>query len=178
MAEKRTLARPYAKAIFELAKKENRFDKWSEMLSLLCLMVEDKRVEKLLGDPTQNPQAISEFFLGIVADAIDEQGKNLLQTLAYRKRLMLLPDIKALYEIFQEEAQRVLTVNCTTAIPLTDLQQQQFIDVLNKRFERKVKMSCDVDPNLMGGFLLKAGDTVIDGSVRGQLMKLKEIMGG
>jgi len=181
MAEKRTIARPYAKAIFELAKQEHRFDKWSDMLDLLRLIVEDKQVKKLLRDPTLGPKTIAEFFLSVIKStgkSLDEQGKNLLYALTLRKRLTLLPEIKFLYESFQDEALRILKVNCTTTIPLSKEEQQQYVEILSKRFERKIKMSCDVDPNLIGGFQLKAGDTVIDGSIHGQLMQLKEMMGG
>lgn len=177
MTEKRTLARPYAKAIFEMAFRDKNFEVWSNMLTVLCMIAEDERVKRLLSNPTLNPEVLSDFFIMVASGALDEPGKNLLRTLAEKRRLKLLPDIKVLYEVFREEAEKILPVTCITAIPLSDEQKKGFIEVLSKRFGRTIELSCEVDPNLVGGFFLKAGDTVIDGSVRGQLKQLKEIMG-
>lgn len=177
MSEKRTLARPYAKAIFEMALQSKNFEAWSSMLTVLCMIIEDERVQRLLNNPTINPEILSEFFMMVASGALDEAGKNLLNTLAQKKRLKLLPDIKILYETFREEAEKILPVTCITAVPLSETQKKGFIEVLTKRFGRTIELSCEVNPELVGGFFIKAGDTIIDGSVRGQLQQLKDIMG-
>lgn len=179
MTEKLTTARPYAKAIFELALNEESFSTWSAMLALLCFIAEDKRVKRKLRDITLDPHQLSDFFLSVAVGRLNEQGENLLKILALRRRLILLPEIKSLFERYRASARNTLQVQCTTMIPLSETQKQHFIEALSKRFKRTVTMECEVDPTLIGGFLLKAGDTdtVIDGSVRGQLMQLKETMG-
>lgn len=178
MIEKKTLARPYAKAIFELAVKEQTLEPWSQQLELLCRIVENHRVGKLLINPEIGASDLADFFIDVAGSLLTAQGKNLVKLLARYHRLILLSEITALYEHYKLEAERILPVDCVTAVPLTETEKQHFVDVLNKKLERKIQLSCKVNKDLLGGFLLKANDVILDGSVRGQLLRLKEKMEG
>lgn len=178
MVEKTTLARPYAKAIFELATESRNFDEWSNTLKLLKIIVEHDRVKRMLHDTSQNTQKMAEFFISVAGENLNEQGKNLVRTLASRRRLIILPEIEYLYTFFRNQAENILPAICITAIPLSKQQKEKFIEDFSKKFERKVEMSFQVRETMIGGFIVKAGDTIVDGTVRGQLKELKEIMSG
>lgn len=178
MAENSTLARPYAKAIFEIAFSNNQFDKWSLMLSTLSLIVKDKGMEKILPNYTLNPSKVAELIIGIAEKSLDDYGKNLVKILALRRRLRILPEIETLFEVMRANAENTIKVECVSAVPLSEAQKKRFTETLEKSFKKKVKMECNVEPSLMGGFVIRAGDKVIDGSIVGQLTQLKETMGG
>jgi F-type H+-transporting ATPase subunit delta len=178
MVEKMTLARPYVKAIFEMAMEDNALEAWSNMLSTLAFIAEDEQVKKILNDPTHAVKDNETLFLSICAKILNDYGKNLLHTLAQRKRLNILPEIFSLFEEKRQEAENVLTVDFASKIPLTKKQHEGFVKKLEKQFGRHIDMQCRIESDLLGGFLIKAGDVVIDGSVRGQLLNLKEMMGG
>lgn len=178
MVEKRTQARPYAKAIFELASQFKNYQEWSNMLKTLTFIAENDQVKRLLHDTSQSPQKVAEFFISVAGSNLDEYGKNLVRTLASGRRLIILPEIQSLYESFRNQAENILPAICFTAVPLSNQQKEQFIEDLSKRFDRKIQMTFHIQDSLIGGFLIKAGDTVIDGSVRGQLKQLKETMSG
>jgi F-type H+-transporting ATPase subunit delta len=178
MVEKATLARPYAKAIFELALRDNAFEEWSKMLMFLSIVVRDERVNQLLQNVTVKAAVLKDFFLNIGEETLNAYGRNLVQTLAERRRFALLPEIAAAYEQKREENENILTAKCVSKIPLTKVQSEKLTNSLQEYFGRTMKMHYHIDPSLTGGYLIQAGDTVIDGTVSGQLMKLKEIMGG
>jgi F-type H+-transporting ATPase subunit delta len=171
MAEKVTIARPYAKAAFEYAREQGRFAPWSQMLSQAGAVVADPRVARLLLNPRVTPADL----VGLIADvggALDEQMRNFLDTLAQNRRLGLLPEIAASYELLRAEVENVADVHVTSAAPLDDAQRQRLLAALKKRMQREVRLHCDVDATLIGGAIVRAGDFVIDGSLRSGLDRL------
>lgn len=178
MAEKNTLARPYAKAVFEIAKAEGDYEKWSTLLRTLTEVASDDRVLKLLSDFTIPAQELADLFIGICDKILTESGKNLIKILSMNRRLGILPEITLFYETLRREAEQTLQVECISAVPLSDPQKKNFAHILTERLQRSVKMACHVDPKLIGGFVVRAGDVVVDGSIKGQLIRLKEAMGG
>jgi len=96
--------------------------------------------------------------------------------LARNKRLHLLPEISAQYEMLRAQAESSLDVEVVSAYPLDDAERSRMVEVLKRRFERDIQLTSRVDANLMGGVVIRAGDTVIDGSVRGKLEKLAETL--
>ena len=177
MAERITIARPYAKAVFQLASGQKRLAPWSGALAAAAAVVQDERVAALIGSPAVTPAQLAEFTSGVAVAAVgeagfDEQAKNFIATLAANRRLDLLPEIAARYEQLRAEAERVIDVTVTSAVALSDAQRAAITRALGKRLEREVRLHCSLDPALIGGAVVRAGDLVIDGSVRAGLSQL------
>ena len=174
MAEIATLARPYANAVFDLARSIDRLAQWSPMLALLARAVETDEVRALIAEPSLTPPAKAHQLIGVVRDNIDDRCRRFVQVLADNQRLDLLPEISAQYEALKAEAEQTLDVEITTAVQLTERQFDTYTEALRRRFEQDVNINVEVDPGLVGGAVIRAGDTVIDGSVRGRLTRLVE----
>lgn len=172
MAEKRTIARPYAKALFELALEQKKLGAWSKALALLAAVASDERVKKLLVSPHVTPAELADLLIGIAGDALDEQGRNSIRVLAASRRLGFLPEIAALFEKLKAQAENTADVTVISATPLNDEQKRQYSAAMQKRLKRDVRLHCEVDPTLLGGAILRADDLVIDGSLRGRLERL------
>jgi F-type H+-transporting ATPase subunit delta len=175
MAELSTVARPYAKAAFEYALSQGKLAEWSKMLGLTAQAVSDSAVQNVLG----NPGISQEQKAGIISDIcpdLDENGKNFVQTLSEVGRLTLFPQIAEQFETLKAEQEKTVEVEITSAYELTSEQQTNLAQALQKRLNREIKIQTQVDKSLIGGVLIHAGDTVIDGSVRGKLAKLAESM--
>jgi len=169
MADKSTIARPYAKAAFEEARDNGRLGPWSEALRTAAAVVSDPRVEELLGNPRVTPQELAALVSGIAGAKLDEEGRNFVRTIADNRRLALLPQISARFDELKDEAERVIDVTVTSAAPLDDGQQAKLASALERRLGRSIRLQCATDPALIGGAVLRAGDLVIDGSLRGRL---------
>lgn len=174
MAELATLARPYANAVFEVAKSGNELDIWSRMLGLLAAAVRNDAVQLLLADPEIEEVQKAYRLSAICGDELNDRGRRFVQVLAANKRLVLLPDISELFETLRAEEQSILDVTVTSAYALSDGEAEKLKSALARRFQREVNMTSDVDASLIGGAVIRAGDTIIDGSVRGKLGKLAE----
>src|SRR5690606_31769255 len=176
MAEKATIARPYAKAAFEFAEQQGAFERWSSVLAAGAAVVADERVEKLLSSPRVSPEELVELITEAAGDAVDEHARNFLATLADNRRLALLPETAVQYEVLRAEVENVADVRIISAVPLSDFQQQRFSTALKKRLQRDVRLHCEVDPSLVGGAIVRAGDFVIDGSLKSRLERLADAM--
>ena len=172
MAEAITIARPYAQAVFNLASKQHRLREWSDMLSLLAGIADDPAMSELIDSPRLTEARLAGLFIEIGADLLDEKGRNFVRLLADNRRLDLLPEIAALFEIQRREAEGVIKAELVTAFPASEAQQALIIESLRKRLDRDVELSCTTDATLLGGAIIRAGDLVIDGSVRGKLERL------
>jgi F-type H+-transporting ATPase subunit delta len=170
MAEKVTLAGPYAKAAFEAARDGKDFARWSEMLAAAAATVADARVVKLLSSPRVSPADLVELIAE--ASRADERGRNFLNTLAINRRLAVLPEVAAIYEELRAEVENVTDVNITSAVQLDEAQRTRLAAALKKRLKREVRLHCDVDAGLIGGAVVRAGDFVIDGSLKARLERL------
>lgn len=177
MAELLTLARPYAKAVFNLAQENKDFDAWSDKLALLSLVSENPDITELCGNPKVTTDEIVSVYQDVGGNIVDELAANLLRLLAHNSRLGLLPEIFALYEGLKVEHLRSINVELTSAVTLSEKQVVSFTDKLKARFSREVNLTCLVDPSLVGGAIIRAGDKVIDGSVRGKLYQMAEELG-
>ena len=172
MAEKVTIARPYARAAFGFAQEHKAFAKWSELLANASAVVADERVARLLSSPAVTPAQLVELIGGSTGVALDEHGKNFLNTLAQNRRLGLLPEIAAMYEILRADVENIADVQITSAVALSDAQRDRLSAALNKRLKREVRLHCDVDSALLGGAVVRSGDLVIDGSLKAGLERL------
>ncbi len=174
MAEIATLARPYANAVFDIAKSAGDLDRWSRSLGFLATASADEQIKILLDAPEVSEQRKAHQLIEVCGDELTEAAKKFVQVLAKNKRL---PLIEAIFEQFEELRaleQQSLDVQVTSAFPLTDAEGQNLASALAKKFEKEVHLTSDIDESLIGGVVIRAGDMVIDGSVRGKLSKLAE----
>lgn len=172
MADKTTIARPYAKAAFEEAKAANHLGPWSETLRIAATVVQDPRVQNLLGNPAVSTAELAKLIIDLAGPQLDEQGRNFVQTLAENRRLAYLPEISTLFDELKDEAEGVIDVTVTSAAPLANGQSEALSAALQRRLKRQVRLQCETDPALIGGAVLRAGDLVIDGSVRARLDRI------
>jgi len=170
MAERITTARPYAKAIFALARKDNSLGAKSIGLQRAATVVADPQVHGLLGNPHVTPAQLADLVNGIAG--LDDNGRNFVTLLAQNRRLGFLPEIAALFEQMKTEIENAVDVEVTSATALTPDQEGRYAAALQKKLGRQVRLRTKVDGSLLGGAVLKAGDLVIDGSIKGRLERL------
>src|SRR4051812_38703710 len=128
MAEKATIARPYAKAAFEYARQHQSFDRWSQVLATAAAVVSDERAANLLTNPRVKPEDLVALIADVCGGALDEHGRNFLLTLATNRRLGLLPDIAEIFETLRAETENVLDVQLVSAVQLDEAQRQRMSD--------------------------------------------------
>jgi F-type H+-transporting ATPase subunit delta len=172
MAERITTARPYAKAIFALARKANTLGETSAGLVRAAEVVADPRVRALLGSPHVTAAQLAEFVSGVTGSALDENSRNFVSLLALNRRLGFLPEIAALFEQMKSDVENAMDVEVIAASKLTPDQESRYAAALQKKLGRSVRLHTKVDGTLLGGAVLKAGDLVIDGSIKGRLERL------
>ena len=176
MAEAATVARPYAKAAFETARDAKAFKEWSEALATGAALSADARVENLVSNPKLSLDDVVSMFANLAGGA-DEHWQNFVRLLAENKRLYTLPQIAAQFELLRAQYENELDVEVTSAVALSREQQQQLAASLKKRFKREVRISTAVDATLLGGAVIRAGDFVIDGSIKSRLARLEYELG-
>jgi F-type H+-transporting ATPase subunit delta len=172
MADKLTIARPYARAAFEEASADNALVPWSDSLKVASQVVTDERVANLLGNPHVTPEQLAQLFIDVGGKGLGEHGANFVRTLAENGRLAFLPEITLLFEGMKDQAQGVADVTVTSAAALDVAQQQKLSAALEKRLKRKVRLHTEVDPQLIGGAVIRSGDLVIDGSLSTRLARI------
>ncbi len=176
MAEKRTIARPYAQAVFDLAQKQQDLAKWSGVLALLATIAGDARMQSLINNPKVSDEQLRGIFFEIGGDQLDQQGKALVEVLIENRRLDTLPEIAELYEDYRAEAEKLVQAEVISAFPVSDEQQSAIAEALQRRLGREVSITGKTDPALIGGAIIRAGDLVIDGSVTGHLDRLSQTL--
>jgi len=172
MADRSTIARPYARAAFEEARADKRLAPWSEALANGASVVQDDRVQELLGSPHVTPQQLAQLVIEIAGNGLDEDGKNFVQTLAENRRLGYLPEISQIFNELKDAEEGIVDVTVTSAAPLDQSQQLTLAEALSRKLKRQVRLHCQIDPALIGGAVLRAGDLVIDGSLRSRLDRI------
>jgi len=172
MAETITVARPYAHAAFLFAKSHQVLGGWSDMLALLAAIVGDADMHRLIDSPQMTETRLADLVIAIAGEHIDEKCANFVRVLAEHHRLELLPEITALFEIQRRKAEGRVQAELISAFPASEEQQARIIESLRKRLGRDIELTCTTDASLLGGAIIRAGDLVIDGSVRGKLQRL------
>lgn len=177
MAEKATIARPYARAAFEHARERQALAAWSQLLAAGAAVAATPGAEALFGNPRVSAEQLIELIAGVATEtgvAIGPDGRNFLGVLAHGHRLALLPEIAAQYEARRAEVENTIDVEVTTALALTPEQRGALEKALGKRFGRSVRLAERIDAALVGGAIVRAGDMVIDGSLQGRLARLEQ----
>ena len=170
MSQALTLARPYARAAFAIARDANALPAWSDALAFAARVAADPSVAALLGNPGLT-QADATTLLA--PDGADALFGNFLGLLFENRRLSLLPEIAGLYDELRFEAERVVKAKVTSAVALPASELDTIKAALAKRFGREVEVQASVDESLIGGAVIDAGDVVIDGSLKGKLGRLQ-----
>jgi F-type H+-transporting ATPase subunit delta len=176
MSEKTTIARPYAKAVFEIAQDQDALDGWSTFLERGRLAVEDARIQGLIGDPAVGRESLAELMIELAGESAGEPGANLLRLLAENGRMAYLPEIAVEFEALKAEALNVLDVEVTSAVALDESQRESLVGSLRKRLGREIRLHTQTDAKLIGGAVIRAGDLVIDGSLLGRLQRLAGVV--
>lgn len=172
MSSLTTLARPYAKAAFELAQGEQALARWDEMLSLASEIVEDAAMANLLESPdVSNAQAVA-IIMEAAGEAFDSRFRDYVSVLSENARLSLLPQVTGLFRTLRDEAEKRLSVKVVSAVPLDEGQAGRMREALARRFDCEIELENEIDAGVIGGAVVYAGDQVIDGSLRGRLQKL------
>jgi len=176
MAETITLARPYAKAAFEVALASKELAVWSKTLKLLADVTADDRVRGALLAPSLTGAKQAAILIDLCGDELTPKVHNLVKLLAENKRLPLLADISALFDALKANQEKTVDVELSTAFELNQDVVNEITQALQTRLNREIRLQTRVDKQLIGGAVIKAGDTVIDSSVRGKLTKLAAAM--
>lgn len=176
MTELATMARPYATAVFKQAKQKAASAKWSEQLAFMAAVIANKEMAGLVNNPKVKKEELIGLLLDICQGHIDNEGGNFLKTLLQNNRLKLLPDIARQFEELKAEDEGYIDVAVLTAFPFAKDDEKKFAATLEKTLSKKVRMNVAVDKSLIGGVLVRAGDRVIDGSIKGQLQNLRKAL--
>lgn len=172
MSELITVARPYAIAAFDEAQRLSALSAWSDMLQSLSDAVQDEQVHVLILSPRVPKAQIESLMLALGGSKLSVAQSNFIRILLENHRLILLPEIAAIFEMMRAEAEKVVDVVVTSAFDLSESQKQKITTALKVRIQREIRLDCKVDPELLGGVVIRTGDRVIDGSARTRLSEL------
>ncbi len=172
MSELLTLARPYAEAAFKRAIESKSIDEWSDILAFLSVVVQDEELSAVIANPKVTEQQLTQLLFDICQGQLKKEGENFLKLLIQNDRLMLAPQISELYETYKADYEGYVDVEVISAYATTKEEQKKFVTTLKKILNKDVHITTSIDKDLIGGFLARAGDKVIDGSVTGQLQQL------
>lgn len=184
MADFSTVARPYAKALFDLATAQQKLPAWSAALGAAAAVIGDANAKRILANPSLTEGKRAEF-VGSIAGSVPggellgtQEGRNLLKLLAENDRLTALPEIAAQFDALKAQAENKVKVTFVSASPVDAALTEQVTKALTQRLGRAVELTLEVDPSLLGGAIIRADDMVIDGSVRTRLQRLTDALVG
>ena len=176
MADNNTIARPYAQAVFELANEAGELSAWSESLDIAGQLLSDSGLVEYLSTPKLSDAKRLEFLSGLFKSANatklaggDKRGDNFLKLLLENRRANVMPEIAAHFEVLKADIENTVEATVTSAAPLSSAQRSEMASALKKRLGREVNITTEIDENLIGGAVIRAGDVVIDGSLRARL---------
>lgn len=171
MSDMTTIARPYAKAAFDFAVESQTITQWADMLAFAAEVAKNDDIHTLLSG-SYSPETISDIFIKVCGEQLNENGQNFIKVLAENGRLNALPAVAEMFSELKAQYENEIEVEVTAATEMSEAQQTNLVASLEKRLARKIKLNCKVDSAVVGGALIKAGDTVIDATVRGKLERL------
>jgi F-type H+-transporting ATPase subunit delta len=175
MSSAESLARPYARAAFDLARESNALADWSSKLEFAAAVARNPQVQALIGNPAFGGDKLVGVFLP-QGEKADSAFANFVATLAANRRLTILADVADGFAALKRAAEGVLKVTVRAAVPLEAGQSDALKAALSKRFGRQIELTSTIDESVIGGAIIDAGDTVIDGSVRGRLERLAQTL--
>ncbi|AJI94565.1 F0F1 ATP synthase subunit delta [Yersinia ruckeri] len=175
MSEFVTVARPYAKAAFDFAVEHQAVERWQEMLAFTAQVTCNEQIAELLSGAVA-PEAMSKTFIAVCGDQLDVPAQNFIRVMAENSRLLVLPEVLQQFIQLRASLEATVDVEVFSARTLNDEQLAKIAAAMEKRLSRKVKLNCKIDKSVMAGVVIRAGDMVIDGSVRGRLERLADVL--
>jgi F-type H+-transporting ATPase subunit delta len=172
MLAETTLARPYARAAFGLADQAGTLDRWSSNLAQAAVAVDTPAMQRVIGHPRVEEAQLLGLFQEVLGDSVDRAFSSFVKVLMHYRRLELLPEIAAQFETLKRARNHKLMVKVTSAVAMEPEQLERLAVRLRERFGSEIEMQTDIDAALIGGLVVRAGDKVIDSSVRGRLEQL------
>ena len=172
MSEYQTIARPYAQAVFEMAQASGDYQSWSDALAWVSSIASDPQVQELAQNPRVQKESLIRLFEDVAGEKLFGEARNFLRLVVQNGRIFVLSNIAAQFETMRAEAEGTIEAELVSARDVTDEQRSQLAQSLSSRLGRQVSLQVVQDPNLIGGAVLRAGDMVIDASVKGSLHKL------
>ena len=174
MSRYRYIAKPYARAVFELAREQEAMGAWSQMLEALALVAGHPEVEKLAASPLVTQARLQELFAAVIGNELKGDYAHFLALLIHNKRLYALPDIAALFAGYKAEAENMTRVTVESAFEVDNDFLEQVKKRLEKRFNSTIDIETRLNPALIGGAVIRAGDFIIDGSIKGKLERFSQ----
>ena len=175
MSEFVTVARPYAKAAFDFAVEHKSVERWQDMLAFAAEVTKNEQMAELLSGALA-PETLAESFIAVCGEQLDENGQNLIRVMAENGRLNALPDVLEQFIHLRAVSEATAEVDVISAAALSEQQLAKISAAMEKRLSRKVKLNCKIDKSVMAGVIIRSGDMVIDGSVRGRLERLADVL--
>ena len=177
MASLETCALPYSQAAFEFAKAGKAITAWESALALLSQLAENDQVKSLFSVPQVSPIALTDTLMsGLKKLKLTKQTSthihNFTRLLADVKKLSLLPFIYTQFLLLKCQDEAALTGELVSASKLTQTQVKAITNKLFQQLKKRIELNPIIDPSLLGGFMIKLGDQVIDQSIKGQLTTL------
>ncbi|MCK4675611.1 MAG: F0F1 ATP synthase subunit delta [Gammaproteobacteria bacterium] len=177
MSDFTTAARPYANAVYDTAKESNTLDSWSDALANLAAVVSDAQLSELLDNPATGKTRKGELILQILGDRLNQQQQNLVKLMAENGRLKLMPDVVEQFEVARAKAENKIEAEVISAFELTAEQTSELVNTLKNKLGKEITLTTTIDESLIGGVIIKAGDTIIDASMKSQLDSLALSLG-
>ena len=171
-----TVARPYAEAVFARAKETGEVDRWSQALALLAGVASDPQMAAQIANPNVARERLRDMIIEVCGDSLPGEATNLVRLLCDNARLAALPEIAAFFEASREADRGLRKVLVRSAFPMDDAQQAEIAQAMARRLGGSVELTVEQDPQLIGGIEIRAGDLVIDDSVRGKLKQLAQAL--
>lgn len=172
MAERATLARPYAKAAFEQARSEGKAKEWSSLLEFLAALAADPLMQRVIGNPKVSGDQLCGLLADLCAERLTPTGRNFLQLLVDAGRLDVAAEIRVQFERRRLQDEGRANVDVIAAFELDEAQKGRVREFMARRLGRTITLFTTVDKGLIGGAIIRSGDSVIDASVRGRLREL------
>ncbi len=181
MSDYTTAARPYATAAYEVAydsaDKTNSLASWGDALVNLANVISDVQMRKLLDNPRLRKAQKGELVIQVLGDTLTVAQQNLVKLMAENDRLKLMPDVLKQFEVARSKAENKIEAQVTTAFKLTVKQTNELVKTLKNKLGCDISLTISIDKSLIGGIIIKAGDTIIDASMKSQLDSLSVSLG-
>jgi F-type H+-transporting ATPase subunit delta len=177
MTDFTTAARPYANAVYDLAHESSELDSWSDALTNLAAVVNDAQMSKLLDAPESGKSQKGKLIIQVLGDKLNEQQQNLVKLMAENGRLKLMPDVLEQFEVARAKAENKVEAEVISAFELSAKQTSELVNTLKNKLGCEVTLTTTIDKSLIGGVVIKAGDTIIDASMKSQLNSLALSLG-
>ncbi|MBI6548137.1 F0F1 ATP synthase subunit delta [Xenorhabdus lircayensis] len=173
MSEFATVARPYAKAAFDFAVEHQSLEHWQSMLEFVAEVTRNEQVGELLSGSLA-PETLAKTFITLCGEQVDTHAQNFIRIMAENGRLLVLPEVFQQFIQLRASLESTIDVEVISASELNEQQQAKISAAMEKRLSRKVKLNCKIDKSVIAGVVIRAGDMVIDGSIRGRLDRLTD----